>query len=130
VTVDLVEFLEARISEDEETASLAEATEWFTTHGIQARMVKQYGELAAVFMCRFDPARVLAECEAKRQIIDLHSRGGEYGYTDYDGAIQHVPACNMCGTAGEYDEPWPCGTLRALAAVYSSHPDYPKERTR
>ena len=52
-------------------------------------------------IARHDPARVLAECEAKRLIVEHFSETG----IDFLGEIARVP-------------------LRALAAVYADHPDY------
>lgn len=59
-------------------------------------------------IARHDPARVLAEVEAKRQIVEHH------------GEPHECP---------EYDVAWdsPCPTLRHLAAVYADHPDYREE---
>ena len=54
------------------------------------------------FMERFDPARVLAEVEAKRKLIEQHI--GYYGGGD--------------------DEFWPVQTLRLLALPYADHPEY------
>lgn len=62
----------------------------------------------------FDPARVLAECEAKRRIVALH-----------DGAHE----CSVY-VRGEVDNcAWvergdSCSTLRLLALPYADHPDY------
>ena len=70
-------------------------------------------------------ARVLAECAAKRAIIEEHSP------VDYSGIGMKSPnACNLCGVEKtmsdwEWDEnSYPCNTLRALAAIYAGHPDY------
>lgn len=72
-------------------------------------------------IARHDPARVLAECEAKRRIVEEHSDGGK----DWDGQ-RFVHWCRRCaGRRGH--EPWPCPTLRALALPYADHPDYRQE---
>jgi len=52
----------------------------------------------AQHIARHDPARVLAECAAKRAIIELS--------VNWDGFTRNVDV------------------LRALAAVYADHPDY------
>ena len=69
-------------------------------------------------------ARVLAECEAKRAVIEQHGPG-EGHYRDY---------CETCAEwwAAEIGEGppgvrFPCPTLRAVAAAYSNHPDYQQE---
>lgn len=54
------------------------------------------------------PARVLAECEAKRRIVALHPEMLEW--------------CQGCA-----HESWPCRTLWVLASVYADHPDYREE---
>ena len=56
-------------------------------------------------------ARVLREVAARRTILALHP---PMWPDDPDSTT-----CSRCGLA------WPCATLRALAAVYSDHPDYP-----
>lgn len=88
-TLGLSEFLLARIAEDEERATR--------------------------FLPAAGPARVLAECAAKRRIVEMHSQD-----TDRDWCLQ---GCGMrSGWTG-----YPCDTLKALAAVYDDHPDYRAE---
>ncbi|MEU7400729.1 DUF6221 family protein [Streptomyces sp. NPDC044948] len=72
----------------------------------------------AKFIARFDQARVLADVEAKRQLLDLHAPGE----TEYvDGNV-----CMACDVRG--GEPfYPCKTLRLLALPYAGHPDYRPE---
>lgn len=63
----------------------------------------------------WDPARVLAECEAKRRIVELH-------------VVEPLPppsksaSCVQCWGAV-----WPCPTLRLLASPHRDHPDYRPE---
>jgi hypothetical protein len=68
-------------------------------------------------IARQDPARVLAQCEAVRRIVETHRgwhvcpNAGNDGYTDYgDGS-------------GDEWEPI-CPTLLALAQPYADHPDF------
>ena len=105
----IAEFLEARLTSEELEASAAKAE---YAHG-------GYG-------C-YGPARVLAECAAKRAII------AEHAPVDYSGLGMASPnACSLCGAdRGMHDWEWvedsfPCPTLRALAAVYADHEDYRK----
>lgn len=82
----------------------------------------------AEHIARHDPARVLAECEAKQRIVALHrqAEGPNYRGTE---------CCARCTADGEYpadddytdEQNWPCPTLRALAAVYADHEDYREE---
>lgn len=69
---------------------------------------------------RHDPARTLAEIDAKRRLIALHA---PEDWTDEQ-------RCAVCQSDrsdyAEQDTPdmWPCATLRLLAAPYADHPDY------
>lgn len=117
----IVDFLEARIAEDEAAMEL---------RGDFPHSIHSY-DVAGTYNancpdCRglAGTARALAECAAKRAIIAEHgiddSATGDWCETcaawwDYalgEGppAIQH-----------------PCPTLKAVAAVYKDHPDYQQE---
>lgn len=54
----------------------------------------------------FDPREVLAECEAKRRIVEHFTK--HRNWQEFYGAIAMVP-------------------LKALASVYADHPDYREE---
>ena len=129
----ITEFLLARIAEDRESATQAEWAmqgEWFTTADDQVD----------AFVQRESPARVLAECAAKRAIIDDHA-ATDHSYREdvYVGddvyLTPSLPACRQCTTSTDtarITSSWdvadriiaPCDTVRALAAVYADHPDY------
>lgn len=131
---DLTDFLLARIAEDEHAARAASPGPWVsTTHrhvqtgepvlfevhpvatlgGDGGGGVDTMGD--AEHVARHDPNRVLAECEAKRRIVGLHT----YEWMGPDDAAEK-------GCEHDYD-PWPCPTLRNLASVYADHPDYRDE---
>lgn len=74
-------------------------------------LVGQIGDAAHI--AHWHPARVLAECKAKRRVIGQHPH--ELNADDT------VRRCSTCRGEGL------CGTLRALAAVYADHPDYRPE---
>ena len=94
----ITEFLLARIAEDEAAAEAKDAD--------RESWGNPYAEGPTIeFEMRFDPARVLAECEAKRRIVEFH-------------LIKHERE----GYAG-----FACFTLKALAAVWVDHPDYREE---
>lgn len=94
----ITQFLEARISEDEERASSG----W--SHLREARWdTNNYGQR------HLTPVAVAAECKAKLAIIDLHS--------PIDPCDAHDGQMNTVS----------CDTLRALAAIYADHPDYKTE---
>jgi len=139
--VRLTEFLKARLDEDEQAARKAAeicgchpiAPAWSfhdertdgriliadnphpeTRHKLGRRWNGTYQELfAAEHIARWDPARVLAEVEAKRRIIREYEAAAAY----YD---QHPDA-----PAGEAHGLYT--TLKALALPYADHPDYHKD---
>lgn len=142
----LVEFLLARLSEDEAAAKNATWSRW-SAEGVWQPDGAQHwavgvpdqdddagrpmilfsdglpnGQADIQFVSRFDPARVLAECDNKRRIIAMHKARGVQGV--------EVWTCRRCDHAPvPWDNyiTWPCPTLRLLALPYSSHPDYRKE---
>ncbi len=81
---------------------------------------------------RHDPARVLAECEAKRRIVDLHPiyRGPRILAVDSSG-IDY--GCELCHATSNIDDEsvieavGACDTLRALALPYADHPEFRPE---
>lgn len=77
---------------------------------------------AAQHITRWDPARVLAEVEAKRAILA--------GHPPIECSNVRCPVGLHCGTC-EYDDPsgnhWPCPTARALALPYRDRPGYRPE---
>jgi hypothetical protein len=105
----LSEFLLARIAEDQEWAQealdlssgIGETREW--------RWVRLYGRGShAFYVGAPDPARVLAECEAKRLIAAE--------------ALERLAV--LTDGRGQPEQSY---TLRALAAVYADHLDYRQE---
>ncbi len=86
----LTAFLLARIADDEEGARLDLADD--QRRGFADSGYAEWG---------WSPARVLAECEAKRRIVGHFSRHRP----EFWGGIASVP-------------------LGALASVYADHPDY------
>lgn len=154
--VTLVEFLEARIAEDQAVAEAADPGTWafaddFEMHGV-GNIVSQtadgqqfniaydhdreagYGAVDvdnATHIVRWDPARVLAECAAKRKVIDLHrmalgdgtefKRGGFWEQVQVVGCVN----CTVCSITGDVCIiEGPCETLLALAAPYASHEQF------
>ena len=108
VITGLVEFLLARIHEDEADARLAvkgfPTGEWTHDGGVYAGhetndVADWFYNDTAYHVARWDPARVLAECDAKRRIIE---HCGEWVWPD-------------------------CRVLHLLALPYADHPDYRAE---
>lgn len=103
----LTEFLLARIAEDEAAAKRA------GSHNGGATFANDnYGCLLV------QPGRVLAECEAKRRIAELHQQ--EWGSEEGDDFM----GSGRCITDGEFH---PCPTLREMGRPYADHPDYREE---
>lgn len=94
----LTEFLLARIAADEDAAEHGRRHNASTTYAQD-----NYGCLLV------DPKRVLAECEAKRWIVEVSTT-----------TVKSHGLCTRCVT---------CITVRLLALPYADHPDYdPKWR--
>jgi len=100
----IVEFLLARIAEDEAVAREVNPDAW--DYDVTANR-EAWADEDRVSV---GVGRVLADCEAKRRIVETH-----------DGTVAGQPNTHPCdGTSGVYE----CDTLRALASVYADHPDY------
>lgn len=111
----IVEFLEARLAEDERIAKATgeDATYGFTWPNTQYEL--RSSEL--IHIRRHDPARALAEVAAKRGILEAHA-GRSPRSSDF---------CRICEDPYTYGpEAWPCDTVRYLASIYKDHPDFNK----
>ena len=116
---DLVRFLQARYAED--AARQQNSFErWHHRDCDAIPDVLSPGVETGACTCGV-PERVLAEVEAKRQLLDLHEPG-EMEYVDGD-------VCMVCENTDVGDEGpfYPCRTLRLLAMPYADHPDYREE---
>jgi hypothetical protein len=132
---DIVEFLRARLEEDEQVARAAGDGEWATEcdcegscadlpwcRRVESADLKIYDEgghdsSQAQHIARHDPARVLREVEAKRQIIDLAD--------DATSLDLMVDGERRIGTRDTAAEPFVGDViLRQLASAWSDHPDY------
>lgn len=140
---DLSEWLLACIAEDEEAARAATPGPWrveelgdsaygewwyIAADGLQFSYVAGSGyegggvswEHDATHIARHDPARVLAECAAKRRIVELHRDQNPRGHgcpeIESDGSVYHDGWCRS-GTGG-------CATLRLLALTYADREGY------
>lgn len=171
--VTLLEFLRARIDEDQEIAVQAQThpaegpiETWGASDRVKpedrgvydASVRRTYrGDLlkhlpaiarvsdpqAARHMARFDPARVIAECDAKRKILELHAnwpvrveRPPRFEPDDSQGIAENVARMTVRMTQQlawlsdqEYrnrfgDEPPTAPILAEMARVYADHPDY------
>ena len=108
---DLIDFLQARLDEDEVAAKAVRPDQDYSDSEHQDR---------------WTPARALAEVDAKRRIIELHKP------VQCANGPENTIVCASCGPVGESAEVWwhkgalwfPCETLQTLALPYADHPDY------
>jgi hypothetical protein len=121
---DLVTFLRACLDEDERVA-LEAAAQTGGNVEIVAKNLDIIFECLGRHWARHDPARVLAEVAAKRAIVDLHSPSEGDCRTCAHLTDDEDPDGNWYTDV--LGEPWPCPTLRHLAAVYADQPGYRPE---
>ncbi|MFE1748991.1 DUF6221 family protein [Streptomyces anandii] len=123
---DLVLWLRAQPDEDERIAREAGGLAWSRPEdpGDPAAIRDSKGERVVcdegwpsegqeVHIAEWDPARVLREIDAKRQIIALHARAHHQCVAE-DGPTQ-------------WHASDPCTTLRLLALPYADRPGYREE---
>ncbi|MGV9888413.1 DUF6221 family protein [Streptomyces sp. NPDC003395] len=126
---DLVQFLRDRLDEDERVARAAAQAERTNTWSAlpdsyggvldgtgRRSLAVGYGgvmepEIAA-HIARHDPARALAEVDAKRRLLEKAADAERYSRTTWANA-------GSVGAASAYR-----ATLRLLALPYVDHPDY------
>jgi hypothetical protein len=147
---DLVAFLLAREAEREAKAIAAKRfhpTPWRLDPEVETTMPEgrwvvdtadegvlvANGDFAAQFYVSHDPAFVLADVAAKRQIIDLHKHEVQvFAQAPFDPHTgerrpdEYDVTCAVCGWASA-DPTSGCLTLRLLALPYVHHPDYREE---
>ena len=144
-TITLADFLLQRIADDEAVAREAQAlarSPWRATYGRQVEepepghLVTPEDEYAhsdeppdaiALHIARHDPARVLADCAARRAIVELHedarqakdvyNRGYEAGDLSTPNDLRFRLDANVRWAALD-------GVLRQLASAYVDHPDF------
>lgn len=132
MTEDLISWLTQQLDEDERIAKAASVAPWsgsepgppkyqdpivYDAEDNTVADRASWGDLDADdmrHMVRFDPARVLREVEAKRQILAQHPPG-EDGYCG-DGL--GLDGC-------KWD--WPCPTVRLLTLPYADRPGFKEE---
>lgn len=137
---DIIEFLRARYDEDEQIALDAYGARWEVGPTFGALNNRVYvreegdpidsvgtcviaGQVANVpqfrdnaqHIARWDPARVLAEVEAKRQVIDHAELWAATLHETPEGWTEAATTAYRMAMA------W---TLNLLAATYADHPDY------
>jgi hypothetical protein len=136
---DIKEFLLARIAEDEEGANAAGGVAWdaYYLDGAKSheepkwildsdpRLVsyEMTTEQNAKHAEAWSPARVLAECEAKRRIVDRSGGSVCGGDSPTHYPQDYAEGCDGCAAAqsADYETHW---VLALLASVYADHPDF------
>jgi hypothetical protein len=142
--MDLVDFINARLDEDEQAARAVvsshereprlvpcvAAADWSHRYDsddyggtevadgaghVIVPMSYESGALQRIHIARHDPARVLAEVDAKRRIIAEHQASAEFMNRPEN---RHIPAGE---THGLYT------ALKMLALPYDQHPDYQEQ---
>lgn len=106
--MDLAEFLLARLAEDFEVAQRENT--WPNGKPISAAdWDRVAGDADSMLVSMFSPARVLAEVESKRGMVELH----QTQFADGD------PYQRCLADGADY----PCATLKLLALPYADHPE-------
>ncbi|GAA3956909.1 hypothetical protein GCM10022384_07530 [Streptomyces marokkonensis] len=144
---ELVQWLRAQLDEDERTARAASWTDdanvwhaepspfdtrgagqrWYVEDAMEDGVVSHVDPRAsddegvARHVAEWDPARVLREIDAKRQMLDLH-RPVHRRSTGSGG--ETIEDCQVCG---HFPAQYPCATLRILALPYADRPGYRME---
>jgi hypothetical protein len=108
----LTTFLLARIAEDERAAERA-----LSAAGVATRRGVPAPDPAAYLADPADPARVLIECRAKRQVVVLADEATGLDQTvdmEREADSRHDSGIHYVGDR----------ILRAMASVYAGHPDF------
>lgn len=84
-----------------------------------------HGPEDADHIARWDPARVLAECEVKRRLVKMHADDQEHYCPSEDAGSEYYNYMN--GWAEEKDNLQICPTLKLLALPYADRPGYREE---
>lgn len=125
---ELVRWLGEQLDEDERTARRVESS--WRQIGETGVIVASDGDRAeecangnwsgiAEHIVEHDPAQVLREIDAKRQILALH--------TSFQVEGDPWAGCNTCSWRDEMEDlrvQWPCPTLRLLVLPYANRPGY------
>jgi hypothetical protein len=136
VTDDLVAWLREQIAKDRriaEAASVASGGRWFTTGpGLWDRAgvpLVTPSSQQRPHIARWDPDRVLAQCDATERIIEIHAPYISSDLVD-DQAVNR-DACSTCDEIIENgyvrNATWPCATMRLLALPFADRPGYREE---
>lgn len=74
-----------------------------------------------------DPARTLRRVAALRRMAAWHPPTDRNGTQECDGCAEDCHSRSGLACPVPVCQPWPCDDLRALAEIWSDHPDYRPE---
>ncbi|MBT2467870.1 hypothetical protein J7E97_08275 [Streptomyces sp. ISL-66] len=119
---DLINFLRARLEEDERLAHLATPGPWAVDGGTVyaghlVNEIVDYSE-SADHIARQDPDRILGEVDAKHRLLTMYEEAGRTRF--------QPPTAERWMAAG-VERAVLEDIFRAFAAVYANHPDYCEE---
>ncbi|MGZ4519093.1 MAG: DUF6221 family protein [Mycobacteriaceae bacterium] len=141
-TLTVSEFVLARIAEDEAFALSAQAAASIYDEGtVRWHWLRTDGTSSAWEPTLTDPARVLAQCAAMRKIVELHASWPILAQTQPDLTEDTSDPSSVTfrltqqiawATEQEYrdrfgEEPPTAPMIRALASIWSDHPDFREE---
>lgn len=112
----LTDFLLARIAEDEVAAGACPVG--YTATAVPEHVLDHFEN--------WSPQRVLAECDAKRHVIE-ECRGLINSFGDWDAEPGTSGTVAMWDNVSRRERSQARGRLLAYAAIYADHPDYRQE---
>lgn len=123
----ITDFLHARITEDEQTAQAGISNQADPENGwgyegktLTPHIGTIHEQAQAEHIIRWHPTRVLAECAAKRAIIEA----ADTYLDEYENEEHRTNDDTTAGRVAGRARSWRNDTLRTLAAIYNDHPDY------
>jgi hypothetical protein len=131
---DLLMFMRARLDEDEEAAKAVGYARiqtgeylWGSKYlllqdgkGGESKATTEFDGDLAEHIARHDPARVLADVEAKRALLDLYVEHERMDRETFEAEGEH--ARSLVSLRAAYLD-----AVRCHATVYADHPDYREE---
>ncbi len=126
--MNITEFLQGRFAEERDDALALEPVYDGLVATIHTSRIAMYA--LAPHFAHWDPARVIAECEAKQRLLDLHPTYAQEPYRIEGGQMYYPPDPYYCDCQcpdGIIQGHEPCPTKRFLALPYVNDRDYREE---
>lgn len=122
--MSIEEFIEARITEREKAAKAAKP-DWSVAVERNPEIYGTLGEDIANHVMWHDPAEALQLWAALRRVVDAEIVNLEFrDYELGDGCTHTDIRAGRCRERGDIER---SAVLRALAAIWSDHPDYQQD---